>query len=348
MLDVAKKLSLFGKDYVKHSYSFFTTFSERHFVFISQKTINFTEYEIITPNQASLASLEKGLLYDLDNDTFVFPKINDYACVENWPTFLIYDHSVPHVIVCNNGYQTLYSIIFWDSKRRKYSNITSVSKPTFISHVSTVSLADDINVVRKKHIIFVDSHKTHFKHLANDNCCHSDIGANNLMIVLDDELNVESIDKEIKFNSVHYFKSRLDSNQKAYHSLYTITKHFIASSDEEVFDADFIFHTFDNDAIIIKTNKSELGEYVFVLLKNEIKIDYSMGFFKYVRFEHTEGFNDFKHAKDFLDENPFVIFYCRRNDFENISYALNLKTHDIFNYDVFTSFLSKFRTPVSN
>ena len=335
MLGLAKKLEFFGNNYSKYSYSFFSTLSGRNFVFISENPINFAEYEKLTPKLASFASLEKGLLYDIDNDIFVYSTNVNYTCIETWPTFLIYDHSIPHVIVHNNGYNTQYSILYWEPKLRNFSSITSVSKPKLISHVSVNSASGNNNIVSKSHVIFVQSLTKPFKKLLKHP--HDDLisGTTNLMLVLDDALNVTYVENGVEFHSVHYFKSRLDSNQKAYNSLYSIARKFEITEDEEYFCADFIFHTFDDDAIIIKTNKSELGEFVFVLLKSDFKIDYSLGFFKYSKFEETEEFKRFEHVKAFFNNNPFLIFHCRRNDFENISYAFNLKTHKIFNYDVF-------------
>ncbi len=334
MLDLEKKIAYFGNDYSKHSYSFFSTLSGRNFVFISENPINFTEYEKLTPKLASFASLEKGLLYDIDNDIFVYSNNVNYTCVETWPTFLIYDHSIPHVIVHNYGHNTLYSILYWEPKRRNFSCITSISKPQFISHVGVNSVSNDVSIINKSHIIFVHSPaRRPFRKSPKQTNNTSISETTNMMLVLDDELNVTYIDSGVEFHSVHHFKSRLDSNQKAYNSLYSVARKFEISQDEDYFCADFIFHTFDGDAVIIKTNKSELGEYVFVLLKGEITIDYSMGFFKYSKFEETEDFKRFEHVKAFFDNNPFLIFHCRRNDFENISYGFNLKTHKIFNYD---------------
>ena len=341
MLDLAKKLEYFGKDYSKHSYSFFSTVSGRNFVFISENPINFAEYEKLTPKLASFASLEKGLLYDIDNDIFAYSNNVNFACVETWPTFLIYDHSIPHVIVHNNGYTPLYSILYWEPKHLNFSSITSVTKPKLISHVSVTTFSNSSSVAKKKHIIFAESLTKTIKKLFKQTIDNPVSGTTNLMLVLDDELNLTYIDSGIEFHTVHHLKSRLDSNNKAYNSLYSVARKIEIAEDEDYFCADFIFHTFDDDAIIIKTNKSELGEYVFVLLKSDIAIDYSMGFFKYIKFEDSEDFKRFEHEKEFFLENPFLIFHCRRNDFENISYAFDIKNHSILNYDVFMKHIEK-------
>ncbi|MBO5143241.1 MAG: hypothetical protein J6C46_09715 [Clostridia bacterium] len=349
MFNMAKIFETLGVNQSSYSYYFYLADCERNFLFISKNPIPFENFDNNLTNanaNSSKACIEKGLLYDMTNNCFVLTKAEDCRDYEKWPNFFIYDGGIPHVIVTEVDNMDFYKVIYWDTKRCKYACTSMFTQPAyFISHVNPTSN----DKASRYRIIFANFSNAHLK---NDGLMHSckshfdtekvpHISVNESMLVLDNDLSLIKHEKSIRYEDIIYFDSKQTSAGLAYKTLYPTETCLRKLSSSNEIDVPFVIHTFKGDVLVTKTYKSELGEYLLIFLDNTFRINYSLSCFSYTKFEETAEFQKYKYAAEFFRNNPFLIVSCRRNDFENISYAINLKTYDLLNYDTFLSNLDK-------
>lgn len=346
MFNMKKMFEMLGNVHPEYSYYFFHTHSDRKFLFVSEKDIPFKKYDQPVDDDtfphASKACIERGLLFDIDNNCFVMTKSEDCQSPEKWPMFYIYDGGIPNIIITTQDDAYLFNIIYWDNKHCKYTSIQSITAPTIVSHVSPTCSGDAL----RKRVFFAKKACKKNKKVLSFNLTESDyITDSEIMLAIDDDLVLGTIEKNVHYSNIIFTQTPFDSMNLSYRALYSRedTDENTSQENDSVKDINTfcVFHTYENDCLILKTYKSEFGENLLVFLNAEIKVNYSLSCFKYEKFVDTEDFKKYVYATDFFKSNPFLIVHCRRNDFENITYAINLKTHAIFNYDVFLKNLTK-------
>lgn len=270
--------------YTAFYYKVFSLSSKKKGLFISETPIDFSN--LYKKNRA----FEKvnGILYDLSEKCFIFPHSRFL-----FRSFLLYDYGMPHIFFANNSTLNIISL-------NKHSNKFS---KTSCSALNTAFSFFDNDVTRKKAFLFIKENKK------------TDRTA---LLVFNEHLNLEIFEHSVEFHSLINIESctLFDTRDTRGALIPYIAKERVDISA----DTAFVNHANHTLGLIVKSPLGEFGELLYVPIDVSTHIDYAMSFFKYDFFTLTS------HSED--TSNPCAKSYlkavCRRNDFENYVYLINI------------------------
>jgi len=270
-------------------YRLFSISERKRILFVSETYNNFSTTHVGTKEYKFV----DGLLYDLTNNRFVLPKVK-YV----FRRFLLYDYGMPHIFLS-------------ETKNGTYLNILSISQKTdkfcrfYASKIcSSFSMFDKKNT-RKKSILFVEALKNNISRSS--------------MMVFDENLHLELIETDAKLQSilcVHpcSFSNANNSENK--------TSSCVAAEKNSFYsDTSYITDVSYSLGLIVNTPRGKFGESVYLPISDTTHLDYNASFFNHQVLTIASSF-DIASGKN----SYYLKVICRRNDFENHTYIINLNT----------------------
>ena len=338
--DLKNLYAILGKGYENLYFKPFCTPTGKKFVFVSEEPLDFSYASSKNSNHCCEGKFINGMLYDLENEEFIFSNYSFQNTELKWLKFFIYDDGIPHIIkLSSEKEESKFGIIFRANKKKKFSMIFSKTLPTFVSyicnHYSPKSI-DEYSIVLHKRIIFAHKVSKSLHCTSKIYMDDSEIVDNDKLIVINDDLELTNIDSYAKFKAAIINSSNRVNNVRV-----TINKEIGVADALEIAlqtqSYNNVFHLYKSDNIIVKSYKGDLGNFVLIFLDDNFEIDYSLSFFDFNVFSLTSENTNY----------TFLKVTSGISDFENETYIVNPISKQIFCYEDFVEFVTNhFSKPI--
>ena len=275
------------KYHTAYYYKVFNISENKKVLFVSETYVNFSSALIGNKDY----QFAEGLLYDLTSNRFVLPKVK---CV--FRRFLLYDYGMPHIFLSKTKNDTYLNILSLSKKTNKFCRF-------YASKLHTAFSMFDKETSRRKSILFIENSKNNTSESA--------------MMIFDENLHLELVELDAKLESIlsiqpcNFINSSSSENKT--HSYVATEKSYFHP------DTSYITETAYSLGIILKTPRGDFGESVYLPTSDTSHVDYKSSFFKHQLLTIASS-SDVASAKN----SSFLKATCRRNDFENHTYIINL------------------------